>query len=94
MRVAARAIGSAAVVAISLGACAPAITAHSRCVKTERGSAVAQFKREHPCPAGPDAGSTPRCTGHHVHHIVPLMCGVSALVSSPRCFSPRVVPPR
>jgi hypothetical protein len=36
---------------------------------------VRAFHREHPCPAGPDAGSKTRCRGYVVDHIVPLCAG-------------------
>jgi 5-methylcytosine-specific restriction endonuclease McrA len=64
-----------ALFALTVAACAPSASAHSRCVKVERGNAVAQFKRANPCPAGPDAGSQTRCAGYEAHHVVPLMCG-------------------
>jgi hypothetical protein len=31
------------------------------------------FMREHPCPGGPDAGSTRRCHGYVVDHVKPLV---------------------
>ena len=53
----------------------PASPQVSHCVKVERGNAVAQFRREHPCPGrGADAGSTSRCAGYQIHHILPLAC--------------------
>jgi len=36
---------------------------------------VAAFRKLHPCPAGPDAGSTRRCAGLVVDHIDPLCAG-------------------
>ncbi|HLN78425.1 MAG TPA: HNH endonuclease signature motif containing protein [Nocardioidaceae bacterium] len=35
---------------------------------------VRQFKRSHPCPGGPDAGSRSRCRGYQVDHVCPLAC--------------------
>jgi hypothetical protein len=70
-----RVVALAAVLWVSVAACAPVTASQSKCVKTERGSAADRFRREHPCPAGPDAGSRTKCAGHQVHHIVPLMCG-------------------
>ncbi len=32
------------------------------------------FMRAHPCPGGPDRGSTRRCRGYIVDHICPLVC--------------------
>lgn len=38
--------------------------------------AKAAFMRAHPCPAGPDKGSTRRCRGHIIDHICALAgCG-------------------
>lgn len=37
-------------------------------------SAVRQFMKAHPCPAGPDKGSTKRCRGWQVDHVCPLAC--------------------
>lgn len=36
---------------------------------------VRAFKKLHPCPAGPDKGSTTRCAGHVVDHKKALACG-------------------
>lgn len=37
------------------------------------------FIKQHPCPAGPDKGSTKRCRGYEVDHIIPLACcGIDA----------------
>lgn len=66
---------SIAVTLLVLSACASAPAVPSRCVKVQRGNAAAQFRREHPCPAGPDVGSTTKCEGHQIHHVVPLACG-------------------
>lgn len=35
---------------------------------------VAKFHRLHPCPGGPDKGSTQRCRGYVVDHVCPLAC--------------------
>jgi len=32
------------------------------------------FMRLHPCPGGPDKGSTERCAGYVIDHICPLAC--------------------
>jgi len=32
------------------------------------------FKREHPCPGGPDQGSRRHCRGYIIDHICPLAC--------------------
>lgn len=41
---------------------------------------VAKFHRLHPCPGGPDKGSTKRCHGYVVDHVVPLeCCGLDAV---------------
>lgn len=32
------------------------------------------FFKEHPCPAGPDEGSTKRCRGYVIDHVCPLEC--------------------
>lgn len=32
------------------------------------------FKRAHPCPGGPDRGSTTKCSGYVVDHMCPLAC--------------------
>jgi hypothetical protein len=34
-----------------------------------------KFMHEHPCPGGPDAGSTRRCHGYVVDHLKPLKRG-------------------
>lgn len=36
---------------------------------------AAAFRKLHPCPAGPDAGSTRRCAGYVIDHIKPLCAG-------------------
>lgn len=47
--------------------------AHGRILR-HRGP-VHAFMREHPCPGGPDAGSTVRCRGYKVDHVIPLCAG-------------------
>ncbi len=37
-------------------------------------AATKEFRREHPCPGGPDWGSTRRCRGYVIDHICPLVC--------------------
>jgi hypothetical protein len=32
------------------------------------------FRHAHPCPGGPDAGSTKRCSGYIIDHVCPLAC--------------------
>jgi hypothetical protein len=34
-----------------------------------------RFMHQHPCPGGPDAGSTRRCEGYVVDHVIPLKRG-------------------
>ena len=34
-----------------------------------------RFMHQHPCPNGPDAGSTRRCEGYVVDHVIPLKRG-------------------
>jgi hypothetical protein len=34
-----------------------------------------RFMHDHPCPGGPDAGSTRRCHGYVVDHVIPLKRG-------------------
>lgn len=36
---------------------------------------VRAFMRAHPCPGGPDKGSTERCRGYEADHAVPLCLG-------------------
>ncbi len=36
---------------------------------------VRAYMRAHPCPGGPDAGSTTRCRGWKVDHLIPLCAG-------------------
>lgn len=36
---------------------------------------VHAFMKLHPCPSGPDKGSTKRCRGHIVDHVKALDCG-------------------
>lgn len=41
----------------------------------ERSSAAKrEFMRHHPCPGGPDIGSTRRCRGYVIDHVCPLAC--------------------
>lgn len=45
------------------------------CPHPPRSRAVrARFMRLHPCPGGPDKGSTRRCSGFVVDHVTPLAC--------------------
>jgi hypothetical protein len=37
-------------------------------------AALRAFKRAHPCPGGPDRGSTGRCKGYVVDHVCALEC--------------------
>jgi len=37
-------------------------------------SARAAFRREHPCPGGPDRGSASHCQGYVIDHVCPLAC--------------------
>jgi len=37
-------------------------------------SAKKEFRRAHPCPGGPDKGSTRKCRGYVIDHICPLAC--------------------
>lgn len=51
------------------------LLAESAYAKTERDPAVMrEFMKAHPCPEGPDKGSTKRCSGWQKDHIVPLEC--------------------
>ena len=52
-----------------------ALLAAVPCPHPHRSRAVAaRFRRLHPCPAGPDKGSTKRCRFHVIDHVVPLEC--------------------
>ncbi len=37
-------------------------------------AAKSAFRHQHPCPAGPDAGSVTRCRGWIIDHVCPLEC--------------------
>lgn len=51
-------------------ATAPAEAATHRSPATVRA-----FMKIHPCPGGPDAGSTRRCRGFVADHVIALKCG-------------------
>lgn len=37
-------------------------------------AALRAFRHSHPCPGGPDRGSTRRCRGYVIDHTCPLEC--------------------
>lgn len=45
-------------------------------------TAKSQFRHAHPCPGGPDKGSTRRCRGHVIDHVCSLAnCGLDSPVN-------------
>lgn len=61
--------------AVLLLALAAALAAPAAQATTRSRAAVHAFMVAHPCPAGPDKGSTTRCRGRIVDHVKSLDCG-------------------
>jgi hypothetical protein len=46
---------------------------HGKIKRSEK--AKGDFRHAHPCPGGPDHGSTTKCSGYVIDHVKPLECG-------------------